>query len=125
MGSLLPMNIFLRQELDRMAKVLKVVRATLSQLKLAIEGTIIMSNSLREALDSMYDARVPESWGKISWDSGSIGFWFTELLERHVQFKSWLSHGRPRVFWMTGFFNPQGFLTAMRQVNYFYNNFLK
>lgn len=31
-----------------MAKVLEVVRATLSDLKLAIEGTIIMSSSLRE-----------------------------------------------------------------------------
>ena len=32
---------------------------------------------------------------------------FTELLERDSQFKSWCFQGRPRVFWMTGFFNPQ------------------
>lgn len=65
LGSLLPMTIFLRQELDRMGKVLKKVRTTLQDLKLAVEGTIIMSAALREAFDAMYDARVPESWKKV------------------------------------------------------------
>ncbi|KAL7304210.1 hypothetical protein TKK_0003404 [Trichogramma kaykai] len=115
MGPLLPMNIFLRQEIDRMSRVIKEVRTTLTNLKLAIDGTIIMSQGLRESLDAMYDARLPEKWLRISWESATLGFWFTELLERDAQFRTWCNHGRPNVFWMTGFFNPQGFLTAMRQ----------
>lgn len=59
------MNIFLRQEIDRMQKVIQLVRITLTDLKLAIDGTIIMSENLRDALDCMYDGKVPNSWSKV------------------------------------------------------------
>lgn len=65
MGALMPMNIFLRQELDRMQRVITIVRNTLTDLRLAIDGTIIMSENLRDALDNIYDARVPTLWGKV------------------------------------------------------------
>lgn len=86
MGALLPMNIFLRyaiflvniiiikfftclincrQEVDRMQKVIKTVYTNLCDLKLAIDGTIVMSQYLRDSLDAMYDARIPERWQKV------------------------------------------------------------
>uniref|UniRef100_A0AAY4ATZ8 Dynein, axonemal, heavy chain 5 n=1 Tax=Denticeps clupeoides TaxID=299321 RepID=A0AAY4ATZ8_9TELE len=102
MGLFQPMTIFLRQEIDRMQHIIRRVRSTLTDLKLAIDGV-------------MYDARVPKLWQRISWESATLGFWFTELLERNQQFHTWTFSGRPNQFWLTGFFNPQGFLTAMRQ----------
>ncbi|KAJ8735708.1 hypothetical protein PYW07_007328 [Mythimna separata] len=114
-GILNSMVIFLRQEIDRMQKVITLVRITLKDLLLAIDGTIIMNEALRDSLDNIYDAKVPQIWLRSSWSSSTLGFWFTEFLERTIQFSTWCFQGRPNSFWMTGFFNPQGFLTAMRQ----------
>lgn len=65
MGVLQPLNIFLRQEVDRMQKVIGLVRSTLVDLKLGIDGTIIMSEKLQDALDNMFNARVPNNWKKV------------------------------------------------------------
>ena len=65
MDHLKPLNIFLKQEVDRMQRVITTVRSTLRDLKLAIEGTIIMSENLKDALDNMFDARVPNFWKKV------------------------------------------------------------
>merc|ERR1712166_1339996 len=115
MGRVNSMVIFLSQEKDRMQNIITLVRETLSNLILAIDGTIIMSAQLQDALDNMYDARVPNAWLAISWLSSSLGFWYTEMLLRQEQFYSWIFDGRPNTFWMTGFFNANGFITAMRQ----------
>eukprot|EP00743_Colponemidia_sp_Colp-15_P005816 GILK01006251.1.p1 GENE.GILK01006251.1~~GILK01006251.1.p1 ORF type:complete len:1675 (+),score=351.95 GILK01006251.1:567-5027(+) len=114
-GGFLPLNIFLKQEIDRMQAVIALLRKSLSDLKLAIAGTIIMSETLAGILNALYDARVPKVWEALSWPSKTLGFWFADVIKRSEQYTSWLDEGRPKVFWLAGFFNPQGFLTAMRQ----------
>ena len=48
----------IRQEIDRMQRMLSLLRRTLTDLVMAIEGTIIMSDDLKEVLDNMFDAKV-------------------------------------------------------------------
>jgi dynein heavy chain len=110
-----PLNVHLRQEIDRLNVVISLVRSTLVNMKLAIEGTIALSGPLIEALDALYKMRVPSTWLKKSWEASGLANWFQGLVQRHDQLHKWLNGGRPKAYWMTGFFNPQGFLTAMKQ----------
>ena len=93
-----------------------MVRSLLSSLKLAIAGTVVMSSELAEGLDALFLARVPTTWTKTSQLLvPTLGVWFTNIISRAEQLTAWLRGGRPNCFWLSGFFNPQGFLTANRQ----------
>lgn len=81
-----PLNIFLDQELQRMQKVLTLVKTTLKDLDLAIGGSIIMSEHLQDALDAIYDSRVPKKWLQISWELSALGTWTADLQKRCQQY---------------------------------------
>lgn len=111
-----PLNIHLKQEIDRMQIIIKLTRNTLQQLELAIAGTVIMTPDLVDAANGLFDARVPAAWLKKSWVAPTLGLWFGPgLCNRTAELVSWLEIARPKSFWLTGYFNAQGFLTAVQQ----------
>ena len=116
-----PMNVFLYQEVQRFAGVQKLVRDDLLAVQLAIKGEVTMTQAILVSINELYAAQVPNVWmftitGMLfSFMLPNISLWFNALQARWDQWNSWLQNGRPRSFWMTGFYNPQGFLTAMKQ----------
>jgi len=120
-GLSVPLNIFLFQEIQRLQAVIAKVRFQLEQLQLAIRGEVVMTSELQEALDKIADASAPHAWiytltgDEFSWILPALGLWFSSLLARDEQLRTWLCNGRPHCYWLTGFFNPTGFLTAMKQ----------
>lgn len=50
--------------------MVSLVGATLRDLRLAIAGTIALSDELAEALDALFNARVPKRWAKIRCEGG-------------------------------------------------------
>ena len=107
------------QEIDRLNVVIKLTKATLTNLRLAIAGSVALSGDLIDALAALFNARIPAKWLAKSWEASTLGNWFTGLLQRFDQLVKWVNNGRPKSYWLTGFFNPQGFLTAMKQVRSF------
>jgi len=120
-GMRVPLNVFLFQELQRFQSILIKVRTTMKNIIAAVDGTIIMTPDIVSAIGSIYDLRVPKDWcfdptgAEISWLTPTLGGWLEGLKNRHRQLDSWYQSGRPSSFWLTGFFNPQGFLTGMKQ----------
>jgi dynein heavy chain, axonemal len=115
------LNIFLYQEVQRLQATIFKVKDTLTLTSQAIRGEVVVTADIMRNIDAIFNARVPPFWlyspagDELSWQAPNLGVWFGGLLSREAQNRAWLFRGRPSSFWLTGFFNPQGFLTAVQQ----------
>eukprot|EP01041_Mallomonas_annulata_P002980 gene2980-5847_t len=120
-GYEIPLNIFLLQEVQRMQAAIDKVRRTLEIVLQAIRGDVVVTAEIMDSINAFYDARVPRLWlysaagDELSWLAPNLGVWYGGLLQRDEQYRTWLAVGRPISYWLAGFFNPQGFLTAIQQ----------
>ena len=120
-GFQVPLNIFLYQEVQRLQAAIDKVRSTLGLVMQGIKGEIVVTGEILDSINAIHDARVPKSWlynpagDEVSWLSPTLGAWYSSLIARDIQYRTWLNNGRPNSYWLTGFFNPQGYLTAVQQ----------
>jgi len=111
-----PTDVCAKQEIERMQTVLKVLSTTLDDLVLAIDGSIVMNDQLYNAMNSLFDGRIPQHWLRISWPADSLKAWMDEVNQRYQQYQAWIAPGsKLDTYWLGGMFNPGGFLTSVRQ----------
>jgi dynein heavy chain len=73
-------------------------------------------------LEAMYTKfmfnMVPIGWEKAAYPSlKPLASWVDDLIQRVQFMNAWLAKGTPSSFWVSGFFFPQGFMTAVLQVH--------
>lgn len=83
---------------------------------MALVGKIVMSEELEHMATSLFDNQVPKIWEEIGFLSlKPLAAWFADLQTRVEFLNDWIKNGTPKVFWISGFFFPQAFLTGTLQ----------
>ncbi|XP_073737824.1 dynein axonemal heavy chain 9-like isoform X2 [Callorhinus ursinus] len=105
------------QECERMNVLTREIRRSLRELDLGLKGELTMTSDMEMLQNALYLDTVPEPWARRAYPSmAGLGAWFWDLLNRIKELEAWLGDlAMPSTVWLTGFFNPQSFLTAIMQ----------
>uniref|UniRef100_A0A8C4MX33 Dynein axonemal heavy chain 11 n=1 Tax=Equus asinus asinus TaxID=83772 RepID=A0A8C4MX33_EQUAS len=105
------------QECERMNILLREMRASLQQLDLGLKGELTLSPDVEAQQSALSYDIVPDTWSKLAYPSTyGLAQWFNDLLLRCRELDTWTQDlALPAVVWLSGFFNPQSFLTAIMQ----------
>lgn len=110
------MNTVLTQEVLRYNKLLVLMQESLVNFQRALIGEVVMSEDLEKLGNSLFDNRVPEMWEDVGFLSlKPLASWIQDLNDRIKFLADWIEGGTPAVFWVSGFFFPQAFLTGTLQ----------
>ncbi|XP_062379463.1 dynein axonemal heavy chain 6-like [Sardina pilchardus] len=134
----LALLVVLKEEIRRFDRLLAAVHSTLLHFCSAIKGETLMTQNMEDIHNALLTMVVPAAWKVLSYEScKALGSWVLDL-ERRVSFiRAWSDHVKfkhakrseqstggetpsfhednPRSYWLSGFFFPQGFLTAVLQ----------
>jgi dynein heavy chain, axonemal len=89
---------------------------SLRELQKALKGLVVLSADLEKMGNDMFDQKVPQGWTAKAYPSlQPLGPWTKDFLLRTQFLEKWIQRGTPSSFWISGFFFPQGFLTAILQ----------
>lgn len=110
------MNTVLLQECIRYNKLIDAMELSLPLLLRALKGLVVMTNELEAIANAIALNQVPKAWANVAYPSMKpCSAWVNDLMDRLGFINTWIEKGVPSVFWISGFYFPQAFLTGSLQ----------
>jgi dynein heavy chain len=92
------------------------MKGALPLFRKALKGLVAMSEDLDAMGTALFGNQVPPNFAKVCYlNEMPLSGWIKDLKQRIDTFNHWKEVKKPFVFWISGFFFPQAFLTAQLQ----------
>jgi len=114
-----PYQFVFLQECEYMNGLIYEMVRGLHELQLGFKGELTMSEQMEEIADSLFMEKLPTWWMKLGFPSTRpLKSWRVNLQDRCVQLEDWTNDplSIPKVVDIAKLFNPQSFLTAIKQL---------
>eukprot|EP00928_Gymnodinium_smaydae_P023766 TRINITY_DN1947_c0_g2_i1.p1 TRINITY_DN1947_c0_g2~~TRINITY_DN1947_c0_g2_i1.p1 ORF type:complete len:504 (+),score=117.93 TRINITY_DN1947_c0_g2_i1:219-1514(+) len=114
-----PYQYVFMQECEYMHNLVHEMVRGLRELQLGFRGELTMSEQMEDLANSLWMEKLPMWWIKLGFPSTRpLRAWRVNLQERCVQLDDWVNDPLhiPKVVDISMLFNPQSFLTAIKQL---------
>merc|ERR1712151_1135147 len=114
-----PYQFVFLQECDYMNGLVREMVRGLTELQLGFKGELTMSEQMEHLADALFNETLPTWWVKLGFPSTRpLRSWLVNLKDRCAQLDDWIADplNIPKVVDVSKLFNPQSFLTAIKQV---------
>merc|ERR1719433_1807661 len=114
-----PYQFVFLQERECMNGLDAVMLSGLRELQLGFKGELTMSEAMETLANALWMEKLPAWWVKLGFASTRpLKSWRVNLQDRCVQLDDWINDplNIPKVVDIAKLFNPQSFLTAIKQL---------
>jgi dynein heavy chain len=114
-----PYQFVFLQECELMNQLVGEMNRSLSELQLGFKGELQMSEQMEALSDALFLEKIPPKWMHLGFPTTrALASWLSNLKERCEQLNDWINDplNIPKVVDVSRFFNPQSFLTAIKQL---------
>jgi len=103
-----------------MNALINVINVSLAEIIMGFKGELTISEAMEDLMDSIFLNKIPAKWAKLAFPSiRGLNSWLDNIKQRLEQLNTWkeLPEKIPKVTFLNRMFNPQSFLTAIKQIN--------